>query len=773
MPVEWACIVRKAAAKDRLMANALDPIVSERWLLVGSVQGRGLRPEVARLAGRREIAGSVRNTNRGVEIVALGNREQLDAFSAEVSRVFNARLVRKQSKFADTQLNAGFRIIASGSGERLETNVPLDVAICQECIDEFENTTNRRQDHGLISCASCGPRYSILKKMPFDREYTSMHAFPLCRSCCIEFAELQNRRFHAQTISCPDCGPTCWATDGEAIRLGEGTTAIDEVARQIKQGKIAAVLGIGGYQLICDAENDLAVMELRRRKKRPAKPLPVMVRDLNEALRVGEFSKFEKAALTEPANPIVLVRQRLRNRLALSLAPGLQTLGIMLPTTPIHWQLLKMVGTPIVVTSGNLHGAPIRYQIENAIEELGGIADVFLHHNRRIVRPIDDSVVQCCGHRVMVLRAGRGLAPMAFEYDSTCGTVGGGGQQKVAVAISTGSRLVLSPHIGEMDSELGRIRFEDAVAGLSALYGFETRSIACDTHPDYFTTHWAKKQTSQAWEVQHHHAHVAASMLEHQLLGTTVLGIAFDGSGLGDDGTIWGGEFLIASDVAAQRVGHLRSFRLPGGEIAIKQPWRVALSLLLELKEHAFVSDWLKKLPMVLSLSAGIAAAGHGPWTSSMGRLFDAVASIVLGIDYVSFEGEAAMRLESVCDKSEGGYYAFTTKASDPWQLDWTPVLQAMLGDLNRITSGQIAMRFHRTVADAILTVAERYRMLPCLLTGGVFQNKTLLELLSEGAAERGIDIRFPGRIPINDGGLAVGQVIVANARQRRGERCV
>ena len=746
----------------------------ERFCLSGMVQGQGVRPTVARIATQLGLHGSVCNTAHGVEVLAAGTSFQIDRFESELRRAIDAKIDRRTIAEHDTIRQYGkFEISETKKAGVLQTDVPVDLATCRDCLAEFNDPENRRYRYPFISCTQCGPRYSIVSRMPFDRDSTAMRDFPLCDRCRAEYENPNDRRFHAQTIACADCGPRCWSTDGNGNRTNEGASAIELVARQISNGKLAAVLGLGGYQLICDASSDAVVSELRVRKSRPSKPLPIACIDVEFARQFAAISDTENRALRDPSNPIVILRSRNQTSLSRHLATGMNSIGVMLPTTPIHLQLLRMTNRPLVMTSGNLHGSPLAYRTESAIRELGSVADVFLHHDRRVTRPIDDSVVQCVGTQTMTIRAGRGLAPMAFDVRESSTAIAVGGHQKVAPALKIGTRAVLGPHIGDMETESSRRRFEQATHQMRELYDVETYFIPCDLHPGYFTTSWSNRQANSPIAIQHHHAHVAASMLEHELADDTVLGIAFDGTGFGDDATLWGGECLVTTTSDYQRVGHLRKFRLPGSELAIEQPWRSTASMLTQIEGNDFIAKWLRRVDASFDAEALSVTVEQGPETSSVGRLFDAIASLVLGIKEVSFEGEAAMRLEAICDLSESNAYSLIVRESMPWQLDWRPMLRAILDDMNSVSVGRIAMRFHRAVANAVIEIASMYANLPCLLTGGVFQNRTLIELIHRESKRRGLDIRLPRLIPINDGGLAVGQLAVASAVERRDVSCV
>ncbi|WP_419187583.1 carbamoyltransferase HypF [Stieleria bergensis] len=733
----------------------------------GLVQGQGVRPTIACLATQQCLAGTVCNSSNGVEISANGSAIELDRFQDKLRQTFpNIEFSSEPAEHAEI---GDFRIIDSHGSDRLHTAVPLDTVTCPDCIEEARSISDRRFGYPFITCAKCGPRYSILQNMPFDRGATTMDRFPMCPRCEAEYRDPLDRRFHAQTICCPDCGPRCWVDDRRGNQIAMMEDSIERLAQWITAGKIVAMKGLGGYQLVCDATNDEAVQKLRTRKARPSKPLPVMVSDVDAARRFAHVSETEQSALQSPAGPIVLLRAFGDRHLSSLLSPHLNTVGLMLPTSMLHLMLVDRVGRPLVVTSGNSHGSPIIYQNEVAQQELASIADVFLHHDRDITHPIDDSVVQCIGDRVMTIRAARGIAPMTFAMPTGSPAIATGGHQKVAVAIRTSDALVLGPHIGDMNHESSRLRFMENVSSLSSLHQVDPSCAVHDRHPDYFTTDWAEQSFDRRSNVQHHHAHVAAAMLEHDLLEDTVLGISFDGTGYGDDGTIWGGEVLLADTSKCRRVAQLRSFNLPSGETAIRQPWRIAKSLCSQVGQPV---DNIMRY-----------AIEHGPTTSSMGRLFDGVAALVLGIESVDDEGEAAMRLEAVCEPEEASAYRFgiphpTHIAGDeglpPSHFDWRPAVRDILDDLDQLTPGRIAMKFHRAVANLVCDQSAQNLEIPCVLCGGVFQNRVLLELIQNEAYRRSLDVRMPGRIPVSDGGLALGQLVVSESRQQRSRQpCV
>jgi hydrogenase maturation protein HypF len=755
-------------------------VSTQSFVLRGLVQGQGVRPTIARLAIEQELAGFVCNTHDGVRIEVSGAEARIAQFVSSVRCLPDAEL-RMDSQRSSQAVHDEFRIRESLAEGTLSTVVPPDLGVCKACLDEVFSPSSRRYRYAFTTCTQCGPRYSLLHRMPFDRENTSMSPFSMCDECLLEYRDPNNRRFHSQTNACAACGPQCWSEDHASDITARGYDAIEWIGQRIRDGLIAAIKGVGGYQLVCDATNESAVRRLRERKRRPTKPLPIMVGDLSQAQPFAFISETERSALDAKSNPIVLLRSRRHERLASSIHPRLGDIGVMLPTSPLHRLLCSVVGRPIVVTSGNLHGAPLVYDSSLARSldtgSLATIADVWLHHDREIVRPIDDSVIRCVEDREITLRCARGLAPLTFALpacDRSAANVwiGVGGHQKVAIAIAKQEHLVLGPHLGDMNGELVRQRFVDELARMTSLYQLDRPRFAVDSHPDYFTHQHASQKASSrhestldrtVTEVQHHHAHVAASMLEHGLEREKVLGFAFDGTGYGNDATVWGGEVLVCDELTAKRVAHLRTFQLPGGEAAIKQPWRVAMTLLKQCVSESVQADWFQRFGQTTVDNNFDYALSQGPVCSSMGRMFDAVAAMVFPHEAFHYEGEAAMVLEAACDESERSQYLFSLEsgdAGDPVVIDWRPVVSAIAADCGVLSVGAIAMKFHRGVVMMMDEIANQHDSCVPIVCGGVFQNRVLLTLLQDVNVNRTEPFRMPGRVPVNDGGLSLGQLV-------------
>jgi hydrogenase maturation protein HypF len=598
--------------------------------------------------------------------------------------------------------------------------------------------------------------------MPYERSETTMSEFAFCATCEREYTLPESRRFHAQTNACADCGPHIWACDSAGNQCGTGEAAVSFAVAAIRAGRIAAIKGLGGYQLLVDAQNQSAVKRLRDRKLRRAKPLAVLVASVDAARRIAHIDQRERAALTSPANPIVVLRAKEGNSLAAGIHPGLDSVGVMLPTTPLHAMLARDFGGPLVCTSGNVDGDPLVYDERSAQTALADVADVWLHHDRKIARPIDDSVVRVIAGRPVSIRLARGLAPLPLELPLGNATMALGGHMKSAAAWNNGSQAVLGPHLGDLDTLASRERWLEQLAAWQTLYRFEPARLVHDLHPDYFTTAWAGEQPLPALAVQHHHAHVAAGMLEHGWLDREVLGVCWDGTGFGPDGTIWGGEFLVATARRYRRVARLRPFRLPGGEACVREPWRAALSVIADAigpkqAEGAFRNIDAGPLLRLLRVNA------VSPTTSSAGRLFDAAAQLALGVTCSEFEGQPAMMLEAAADSTETGGYAIRYTNGSPDELDWRPTVAALCADRRAgVAPGVMAMRFHRALANGIADVCRRHPHLPVVLGGGVFQNRLLTELVADALADHPQPIGLPEIIPPGDGGLAAGQLAAA-----------
>lgn len=751
----------------------MDAMAPERLriALAGVVQGVGFRPFVYRLARETGIAGFVRNDGAGVLIEAEGTAPALTCFLGRLTRdapahaVVTARdVVRLEARGAE-----GFTVAASAVAKAGSAVVMADLATCPDCLGEISDPADRRYRYPFTTCVACGPRYSVIEALPYDRARTTLRRFPLCPACAAEYADPASRRFHAESICCGECGPQLALWDARGTVLATCAAALAESAAALRAGKIVALKGLGGFQLLVDAGNAAAVAALRVRKRRPRKSFALMVADLDAALAVAQISAAEHAALTSPAAPIVLLAPKpaAARALAPGVAPGVPCLGLMLPTTPLHHLLLQDLGFPVVATSGNLGGGPILADEHAALTELSGVADVFLVHDRPIIGAVDDSVVRVIAGEVTVLRRARGYAPLPLAWPGVEAPILAlGGQQKNAVATGFGGWIFLGPHGGDLDGAAARERFQQNAAHLSALHGLRPARIACDRHPDYASTHHAETLRAPVMRVPHHLAHALSGMVDAGSDGP-LLAVAWDGAGYGGDGTVWGGEFLAIAPPRWRRAAHLLPFRLPGGDAAAREPRRAALGALHAL--HGAAALEMTDLPPVATFTAAelrvlatmLARGVASPLASSAGRLFDAIAALLDLCQRASFEGEAAMALEAAAAGAEAAPLPAPEVNGDrPLVVDWRPTLAALLaGRAAGLRPGPLAAGFHVALAEAIVAVARRLDARRVLLTGGCFQNARLTEHTVIGLRAAGI-LPFRHRlVPPNDGGLAVGQI--------------
>jgi hydrogenase maturation protein HypF len=761
---------------------ALEQLTARRIRVRGRVQGVGFRPSVHRLATSLKLHGWVCNDADGVLIHVEGRDADLECFAhrlqARVPSAAQIETVVQEMATCDYYGDFQIRVSPSLRSTCLTAHVPADRAICVDCSADVLESHNRRCAHAFASCIQCGPRYSILQEMPYEREGTSMRCFPICRACRAEFENPDDRRFHAEPIACSACGPRLRLEDDAQAIAGDWHSVL-ATTQALRLGRIIALKGLGGYQLMVRADDDRAVTRLRERKHRPSKPFAVMVRSIEEAERIAHISVAERELLLSPANPIVLLQSR--TAIAPAVAPGLTRIGILLPTTPLHLLLLSQIDFPVVATSGNQSEEPIAIDNKGR-EALKTIADVFLDHDRDIVRRVDDSVVRLIDDRPIRFRLARGFAPCVLpaleRWAASCAReippiLALGGQQKTALALWTGAQAILSQHLGDMDHPEARRGFSQAVTDLAGLYRSEPKIHAADFHPDYHTTRYGQAARIPFLQAQHHHAHAVACMVEHDLLDRNVLGVIFDGTGFGLDGTIWGGEILHASIHEFQRLASLDLFALPGGETAIHEPNRIALSLLAATVGSTEIPPWLldrlgftkSRAHMLLRM---IARQVNSPLTSSVGRLFDGVAALLLDVHRVSYEGEAALFLEDAVDPTVESAYSIPIRLDQTGMRrgSWRPMIQQVVNDIaNSVPAGTCAARFHNALASWSATIAASSGISDVVLGGGCFQNGYLLNRTRTSLENLGKRVHAPSRIPPNDGGLSVGQLAVAMAR--------
>lgn len=742
----------------------------------GRVQGVGFRPFACRLARQMGLGGWVRNTRAGATVEVEGAADAVAAYAARLGAELPApgsvwsATRRSIAPVGEGDMRIGASDAAVAAGRSSAALVLPDVALCEDCRGELFDPSARRHRYPFITCARCGPRYSIAQALPFDRANTTMARFPVCEACRAEYEDPLDRRFHAQTIACSICGPRLASWNRAGAEVAAGEAAIGETARALASGEIVAVKGLGGFHLLVDASDEAAVRRLRARKHRPAKPLAVMFPSLTSLRAVCEATEAEEALLRGSASPVVLLRRKPDVSLAASVAPGTPLFGAMVPYTPLHALLLDALDRPLVATSGNAPGEPICTDEREALARLAGIADRFLVHDRPIARPLDDSVARVMGGGTTVLRLARGYAPLVIGLpgEQQASVLAAGGHLKCALAFAAGGDVVLGPHIGDLESSATVSAHARGIADVEQLFGIVPARVAHDAHPDYRSTAAARRAGPPCVAVQHHLAHVLACAAEHGL-DEPVLGVAWDGTGLGEDGTVWGGEFLVVERGRATRVAHLRPFRLPGGDAAAREPRRSALGALAEalgdaLFERRDLAPTRAFTAAELNvLRAALARGVCAPLTSSAGRLFDTVASLTGLAQRITFEGEAAMALEFAAERCPLPQPPYAVGLAADGEVDWRPALRAAAAEAAGGASADVvAARFHETMADAIVRVAQRHRPLPVLLTGGCFQNRLLLERCIGRLEALGTRVYWPQRVPPNDGGLALGQAVAA-----------
>ncbi|MFD8985814.1 carbamoyltransferase HypF [Streptomyces sp. NPDC059564] len=761
-----------------------------RVVVRGVVQGVGFRPYVYTRATGLGLAGHVTNTPEGVVAEVEGTPAAVSEFCERLAADAPPLAVvdTVDHRRVPPVGGAGFTIIASRSGGPGRTLVSPDVATCADCLAELADPADRRHRHPFITCTHCGPRFTIVTGLPYDRAHTTMARFPMCPDCAREYADPADRRFHAQPVACPACGPRLRLLAGRPPREAACADPVAEARALLAAGAVLAVKGLGGYHLACDAAHPGAVAELRRRKNRGDKPFALMARELADVEGLARVGAEERELLTGGVRPIVLLRRRPDGAPLPGVAPGSPDLGVMLPYTPVHHLLLGLDGDPrgprlLVMTSGNLSGEPIVTDDAEALERLAGLADAWLTHDRPVHVPCDDSVVRVCDGEPVVLRRSRGYAPLPLALPLPVpASLAAGGDLKNAFCLGEGRRAWLSAHIGDMDDLATRYAFERAERQLESITGVTPALLAADRHPGYRSGRWARERAGARplVLVQHHHAHIASALAEHGLDGTRrVIGVAFDGTGYGDDGAVWGGEVLLADYAGYTRFAHLAYVPLPGGDAAVHRPYRMALSHL-----WAAGLDWAPDLPCAAAcppdelrvlrtqLERGLNCAP----TSSMGRLFDAVSSLAGVCQHAGYEAQAAIELEGAALGAPGAGpgYAFALRvppadAPGPVTADAAPLLAAVAADVRAGTGRPlIAARFHTAVADLVAGLCglarDRHGLDTVALTGGVFANTLLSSACARLLRARGFTVLRHRTVPPGDGGLALGQLMVAAA---------
>ena len=746
-----------------------------RLTLSGHVQGVGFRPFVYRLALRHGVTGRVQNRLGEVEIIAAGRRDSLRRFQRDLIAQAPplSRPAIDHVELLEGITYDAFEIAASSAQADAHVFVPHDYFMCDDCRRELHDPRDRRYRYPFINCTQCGPRYTLIEALPYDRPNTSMAGFPLCNDCGSEYRDPGDRRFHAEPVACPACGPQLCFVDGLDGETQLAEAALAAALGRLRSGDIVAVKGIGGYHLMCDARDDAAVTALRQRKQRPAKPLAVMFPlagddGLDVVRQHAKPTEAEAALLGSAGRPIVLTAKRRNNGLAAAIAPGLSELGAFLPYSPLHQLLLDDFGGPLVATSANISGEPVLTENDEVERRLDGIASAYLHHDRPIVRPADDPVFRRIAGATRPLRVGRGCAPLELRlpWSQLRPALAVGGHMKGTVALAWEDRVVVSPHIGEMDSPRSLRVFEQVAADLQALYGVTAECIVCDAHPGYTTHRWARQQGLRLETVWHHHAHASAAVAEQGDSGTWLV-FAWDGVGLGEDGTLWGGEAFLGAPGDWRRVCSLRPFRLSGGDRAGREPWRSAAAL------HWTAGRSWADCPDPDGVAERAWQKGMNcPETSAAGRLFDAAAALILNTTHTSFEAEGPMLLEAMCrSTAESLELPLNRDPDGVWRSDWEPLLEVMTD--TRRGAAERAELFHATMAHVVLQQADKLReehgAKRVALCGGVFQNRVLTEQVMKLLQNSGFEAWLPEQLPCNDAALSFGQAAELAARHRAG----
>jgi len=768
------------------MADGVAPAPGLRIRIEGTVQGVGMRPFVYRVARSLGLTGSVQNDARGVTILAFGPPAALERLlprlRAEAPPA--ARLDAVESQPLAGRAPPEFTIAGSDAGGDRRVSIPPDLAPCQDCLRELDDPADRRHRYPFTNCTACGPRFTIARDVPYDRAATTMAPFRLCADCEREYRDPGDRRFHAEPNACPRCGPHAWLSgpEGGGPRPPFDGEAVELAAAALREGRILALKGVGGFHLACDATSPAAVRTLRERKRREEKPLAVMVADLGAAEALAFLAPEERALLSGPERPIVLLRRRPGALLADEVAPGTPLLGLLLPCSPLHHLLLAAAGRPLVMTSGNLSEEPIAVGNAEALSRLGAIADLFLLHDRDIETRADDSVARWMGGRPLLLRRSRGYVPgpLRLPHPLERPVLACGALKKNAFCLASGGEAFLGPHIGDLENLATMESFEGAVARMERFLRLTPAVVAHDLHPEMLSTRYALERARagglQAVAVQHHHAHVASAMAERGLEGP-VLGLAWDGTGLGADGRAWGGELLLCTYASSRRLATLRPLPLPGGDQAVRQPWRLALALLADALGPDLGGLDLSRLALFREVPAAevavvrrmLAAGVNAPPAHGAGRWFDAVGALALARPRAHHEGQVAVALDAAADDgpAEPWPFALDRGAAVP-ELDLRPMARALLGELLAgAPPGRLSARFHATLAEGARALVELAAAaeggLPVVLTGGVFQNARLSSAVTTRLEARH-QVHGHSLVPAGDGGLALGQALVADA---------
>ena len=747
-------------------------IIAKKIVVKGIVQGVGFRPFIYKNATKNNLKGFVNNTSKGVFIEVEGYEEDITSFIEEIkhkppvlSKVTDIKIIDKE-----IEGYTNFKIIESKEEEEAITLISPDIAICDDCLRDIRDKNNRRYRYAFTNCTNCRPRFSITKKVPYDRENTTMDVFQMCSECREEYNDPLNRRFHAQPNGCSKCGPRVYICNKEGNEI-ISNDPIKDIAKEIKNGKIVAIKGIGGFHLACDAKNKEVINELRKRKKRPRKPLAVMMRDIETVKKYCDVNELEERILLGNKKPILLLDKK-RNSLLPKELTNYQNgkLGVMLPYTPVHHILFSEDIDILVMTSANISGEPMVYKNHEAIEKLKGIADFYLMNNRHIYIPIDDSVSRVILGKERVLRNARGYAPKSMEIKDMAYSIALGANSNNTFAIANNENIFFSNYIGDLANYNTWQHYINSLEHMKGIYKIDPKSYFYDLHPNFYQNELLKEIKTKKIGIQHHHAHIVACMAEHSL-EEEVIGIAFDGTGYGIDGKLWGGEFFICDKERFKRLAHLNYVALPGGEGAIREPWKIAISYLYDI----FKEDYAAYVPKHLQekkhqiITEIIKKDINSPKASSIGRLFDAVAAL-LGFDAkITFQGEAAIDLENLCCRDDQSFYQYNISLEDGiYIIDCKPLIKSVVIEvIDGIDKELIARRFHNTIIKFTIELCEilrkEYNLSSVVLSGGVFQNEILLINVYKELIKRDFKVYIHEQIPANDEGISIGQMIIGN----------
>lgn len=743
----------------------------------GIVQGVGFRPYVYKIAQEYSLTGWVNNNSEGVYIDIEGEEKAVEDF---VDKLKNnpSPLVRIENITIENRELMHYRGFEIKKSERKDEKITLispDMGTCSDCIKDIKDPQNRRYKYPFTNCTNCGPRFSIIKSIPYDRDKTTMDKFIMCNECSNEYSNPLDRRFHAQPNACSKCGPALWIEDskGNYIKFDD---PIEWTKENINLGKIFAVKGIGGFHLACNAKNKKTVDELRNRKKRPHKPLAVMMKDIETVKKYCYLEKSEEKLLLEQRRPIVLLKKKENCSLPDNIAPNQNTLGVMLPYTPLHELLFENDIEVLIMTSANINGFPIEFENESALRNLGGIVDYFLIHNRDIFIPIDDSVVKVVNNKPRMIRRARGYAPEPVKKINSREILACGANMLNTFGISKEGFVFLSQHNGDLENLETYEHYERNIEHFKNIFGFNPQYICCDMHEGYMSTQYAKNYNKPVVMIQHHHAHICSCMAENDV-EEKVIGVAFDGTGYGIDGKIWGSEFLICDYNEFTRKAHLDYVKMPGGDMAVKEPWRMAVSYIYKVLKDKLINDKYSYDDILLKLYGeksinivkAIESNINSPETSSMGRLFDSVASIIGLSDKVTYEGQAAMELEALIEEEGTDSYSYEILNKDKYVIDISNALYDIVFDaINGVDKKIISLKFHNMIVNFTIEMCNRIRkesnINKVALSGGVFQNAYLLKKIIEGLEKDKFIVYTHKNVPCNDGGIALGQIMICNA---------